>query len=190
MVPALRAIGNLLTGEDFVCQSLLDLGVLDVLAPLLNSSKKSIRREACWSFSNICGGSPSQVEQVISSHTIMERLLDIASDDVREVRKEARWCLTNMCDGASLYRIGRLLSYKSFISVVCQILHENDVHLAQAASSALKLCLKFGEMLAQLSGDDTNPISGLIHSNAINPHNGVFSVFVAEDILTHHMKCD
>merc|ERR1719321_2332365 len=54
LIPALRAIGNVVTGDDEQTNEMISIGILPCLGNLLvNSIKKSIRKEACWTLSNI-----------------------------------------------------------------------------------------------------------------------------------------
>lgn len=64
VVPALRTVGNIITGDDSQTQVVLDCNILPNLLQLLNSPKASIRREACWTLSNITAGNTTQ-KQVI-----------------------------------------------------------------------------------------------------------------------------
>ena len=62
--PALRAVGNIGSGNEHQTQVIIDLGVLDVLPALLGAEeKKSIRKEAvssqCLYFLIVCGVSLS-----------------------------------------------------------------------------------------------------------------------------------
>lgn len=62
---ALRAIGNIVTGDDVQTQVVLNCSALPCLLHLLNSSKESIRKEACWTVSNIVAGNPQQIQVYI-----------------------------------------------------------------------------------------------------------------------------
>ena len=60
--PALRTLGNIVTGKDTETQAVLNAGVLPMLKMLiLHAPKEAIRKEACWTVSNITAGTPEQV---------------------------------------------------------------------------------------------------------------------------------
>jgi hypothetical protein len=48
VTPALRTIGNIVTGDDAQTQVVINCGILPQLLHLLKSSKRNIRKEACW----------------------------------------------------------------------------------------------------------------------------------------------
>merc|ERR1712190_489935 len=54
--PVLRACGNIVTGDDQQTQAMLSCGLLQSLPMLLQHQKKSIRKESCWTISNITAG--------------------------------------------------------------------------------------------------------------------------------------
>lgn len=53
IVPALRTLGNIVTGADSHTQAVLDANVFAVVPHLLEHPKKNIRKETCWMLSNI-----------------------------------------------------------------------------------------------------------------------------------------
>lgn len=53
---ALRAIGNIASGNTLQTQVVLNCSVLPPLLKLLDSGTESIRRNVCWTLSNIAGG--------------------------------------------------------------------------------------------------------------------------------------
>ncbi len=59
--PALRIVGNFVTGDDVQTQYVLSAGLLPCVHAMLSSPKKGIRKEACWTVSNITAGNRSQV---------------------------------------------------------------------------------------------------------------------------------
>lgn len=46
--PALRSVGNIVTGDDVQTQVIINCGALSCLLSLLSSNKDGIRKEACW----------------------------------------------------------------------------------------------------------------------------------------------
>lgn len=66
LVPALRIIGNIVTGDDKQTQAILDCNILPSLSCLSKSMNDQIRKEVCWAISNITAGTCKQI-QVISS---------------------------------------------------------------------------------------------------------------------------
>ena len=61
---ALGVVGNIVTGDDAQTQVIVDCNALECLLKLLNSPKESIRKEACWTISNIAAGNTDQIQVV------------------------------------------------------------------------------------------------------------------------------
>jgi importin subunit alpha-1 len=55
-VPCLRTIGNIVTGDDGQTQYVIEAGALDALNNIIFHKKKTVRKEVCWSLSNITAG--------------------------------------------------------------------------------------------------------------------------------------
>nr|GMD10691.1 importin subunit alpha-4 [Ipomoea batatas] len=69
LIPALRTVGNIVTGDDTQTQYVIDNQVLPCLYQLLTQNhKKSIKKEACWTISNITAGNRAQIQGQGSSH--------------------------------------------------------------------------------------------------------------------------
>ena len=49
--PAVRALGNIVSGDDQQTQTVLDAGGVPALIKLLTHKKNNIRKEACWTLS-------------------------------------------------------------------------------------------------------------------------------------------
>ena len=60
--PALRTIGNIVTGDDIQTQVVINCNALTALLSLLSSPKEGIRKEACWTISNITAGTVPQIQ--------------------------------------------------------------------------------------------------------------------------------
>eukprot|EP01133_Synstelium_polycarpum_P013299 gene13299-15631_t len=103
--PALRSIGNFLTGDDVQTQMVLDAGALNVLKAMLSDAKTSIRKEACWCISNITSGTRDQIEMVLQTGIFPEIIRRASPSEDLYVRKEAIWALSNACCGGKREQI-------------------------------------------------------------------------------------
>jgi len=65
LTPALRTVGNIVTGSDRQTQQLLDDGVVPKLIALLDHPKKNIKKEASWTLSNITAGNAGQIQLIL-----------------------------------------------------------------------------------------------------------------------------
>lgn len=59
---ALRAVGNIVTGDDSQTQAVLNCNPLGSLHALLRSGAETLRKEACWTLSNITAGNAGQIQ--------------------------------------------------------------------------------------------------------------------------------
>ncbi|RAL59281.1 hypothetical protein DID88_006995 [Monilinia fructigena] len=80
--PALRSVGNIVTA----------------LLSLLSSGKDGIRKEACWTISNVTAGNSTQIQAVIDAN-IIPPLIHLLSNGDLKTRKEACWAISNATSG-------------------------------------------------------------------------------------------
>ena len=103
--PALRTIGNIVTGNDEQTDRVIGAGALPLLRQMLFHHKKSLRKEACWSLSNVTAGTPAQVAAVIACDIIppVVNLLQVHPPAVRpRPPHHARACAANVSSRGSL----------------------------------------------------------------------------------------
>jgi hypothetical protein len=68
LIPALRTVGNIVTGNDQQTQMIINCSVAPCLLALLtHNHKKSIKKEACWTISNVTAGNKDQVRVCVRS---------------------------------------------------------------------------------------------------------------------------
>jgi len=140
---ALRAVGNIVTGDDHQTQAVLDAGVLSHLLTLLQSPKESIKKEACWTLSNITAGIQAQIQAVIEAN-IIPSLINILKHGDHKTRKEAAWAVTNATSGGTLQQIKYIIE-QGVIPPLCELLNVNDAKIIQVALNGLDNILKIGE---------------------------------------------
>ena len=93
--PTLRLVGNIMTGNDAQTQEVIDLGVLPILVSLLDHPKKNVRKEACWSFSNVASGTPTQVQAIMDTPDLIPKVIAMMENTDTELQKEATWLIAN-----------------------------------------------------------------------------------------------
>lgn len=142
IVPALRTLGNIVSGDDGQTQSVIAAGGVTAIVPLLQNSKKNIRKEACWTLSNIAAGSPEQITQLISTPEMLTRVLQQMSTSAEwDVRKEASWVVSNIATGGQKSHLAFLVEHGA-IRPLCDLLDVGDFKMLMLAMEALEALLK------------------------------------------------
>ena len=98
--PALRTVGNIVTGSDEQTQTIINLNALGCLHALLSSHKKGIRKEACWTISNITAGTDVQIQTVIEAN-IIPQLIQLLRNAEFDIKKESAWAISNATSGGT-----------------------------------------------------------------------------------------
>ena len=133
--PALRAIGNILTGNDDQTQALLNLGLIDHLNNILHSQNREIRKEVLWCLSNVAAGSVDQV-CLLSEHPCMPSVVSSLSDPDYEIKREALWTIANICHIRKKSLLETLLSLR-VVEALVLILDQTDLALLLVALEAI-----------------------------------------------------
>ncbi|KAF2307328.1 hypothetical protein GH714_026383 [Hevea brasiliensis] len=101
LIPALRTVGNIVTGDDAQTQFVIDNQALPCLYQLLvQNHKKSIKKEACWTISNITAGNRAQIQAIIEAGIILP-LVQLLQHAEFDIKKEAAWAISNATSGGS-----------------------------------------------------------------------------------------
>uniref|UniRef100_A0A665THM3 Importin subunit alpha n=1 Tax=Echeneis naucrates TaxID=173247 RepID=A0A665THM3_ECHNA len=168
--PALRAVGNIVTGDDIQTQVILNCSALPCLLHLLSSPKESIKKEACWTVSNITAGNRAQIQNVIDAN-IFPVLIEILQKAEFRTRKEAAWAITNATSGGTPVQIRYLVSLNA-IKPMCDLLTVMDSKIVQVSLNGLENILRLGEQEAKQNGTGINPYCSLIEEayDHIKPH--------------------
>ncbi|GAV91800.1 Arm domain-containing protein/IBB domain-containing protein, partial [Cephalotus follicularis] len=98
-VPALRAVGNIATGDNMQTQCIINFGALPcLLSQLTHNHKKSIKKEACWTLSNITAGNKEQIQAVIEA-ALIGPLVSLLLNAEFDNKKEAARTISNATSG-------------------------------------------------------------------------------------------
>ncbi|MCO5571121.1 hypothetical protein L7F22_024853 [Adiantum nelumboides] len=144
LVPALRTVGNIVSGDDAQTQFMIDNHVLPCLLNLLShNDTKSIKKEACWTISNITAGNKEQIQAVIDAH-IVPPLIALLGSAEFEIKKEAAWALSNATSGGTKEQIKYLVT-QGCIKPLCELLTCPDARIITVCLEGLENMLKVGE---------------------------------------------
>jgi hypothetical protein len=142
--PALRALGNIVTGTDEQTEVALTAGCLKPMQILATDPKKIIRKETMWMLSNITAGNHRQIGQVIEMDLI-PRAMELLQAGDWDVKKEATWVVANAVVGGTPDQVGYLVQ-QGAIQGLCSILDVNDSAVVETVLDALEAILKVGKM--------------------------------------------
>uniref|UniRef100_A0A0D9Y7Y9 Importin subunit alpha n=1 Tax=Oryza glumipatula TaxID=40148 RepID=A0A0D9Y7Y9_9ORYZ len=156
LIPALRTVGNIVTGDDAQTQCIV--GHPQALPCLFNllttTQKKSVKREACWTISNITAGTKEQIQAVIDSN-IIAPLLHLLQHAEFDVKKEAVWAISNATSGGTSNQIEYLVS-QGCIKPLCDLLVHQDSKTVLTCLEALDNILRVGEAKKNLGACNMN----------------------------------
>ncbi|TXG70244.1 hypothetical protein EZV62_005179 [Acer yangbiense] len=144
LIPALRTVGNIVTGDDLQTQCIISNQALPCLLNLLtNNYKKSIMKEACWTISNITAGNKEQIHSVIEAK-IIGPLVHVLQNAEFDIKKEAAWAISNATYGGTHEQIKYLVS-QGCIKPLCDLLICPDPRIVTVCLEGLENILKVGE---------------------------------------------
>jgi hypothetical protein len=118
----------------------------------LSSPKDGIRKEACWTISNVTAGSPLQIQSIIDAN-IIPPLINILQNADFKTKKEACWALSNATSGGlqEPNQIRYLVS-QGCIKPMCDLLQSMDNKIIQVSLDGLENILKVGEIDKEAAG--------------------------------------
>ena len=144
VTPALRCLGNFVSGNDKQTQAVLDAGVLNYASQMMQHTKKNIRKETCWLLSNIAAGTKEQIGQLMSWNDIMTLVVDLVRDSPWDVRKEATWVVSNIATGGTDFHVQSLVEMGA-LTALCSILECNDSKITLVGLEAIESIFKVGD---------------------------------------------
>jgi hypothetical protein len=179
LVPALRTVGNIVTGNDKQTQAVLNAGALSFAPTLLKHAKKNVRKEVVWMISNITAGTEEQIQTVIAAEVLPLVLQQLKSAEF-EVKREAAWAVSNISSGGTADHIGYLV-HIGCIPPVCDLLELPDVKIVSVALETLDNILACGNQLVDRGFFGENPFVPIAYDCG-----GVQKV----EELQHHTKTE
>lgn len=142
-VPALRCIGNIVTGDDRQTSAALACNPLPAILNLMSHRKKGIKKEACWTVSNITAGNVEQIQRVIEAGLIPP-LVHMLREESFDIQKEAAWAISNATSGGTPAQIKYLVD-NGVISALCGLFQCSDAKIILVALEGVENILKSGK---------------------------------------------
>ncbi|XP_004487798.1 importin subunit alpha-2 [Cicer arietinum] len=177
LIPALRTVGNIVTGDDLQTQAIINHGSLPCLLSLLtHNHKKSIKKEACWTISNITAGNKEQIQAVIEAGLIAP-LVNLLQNAEFDIKKEAAWAISNATSGGTHEQIKYLVS-QGCIKPLCDLLVCPDPRIVTVCLEGLENILKVGE--AEKSFGNTGDVN--LYAQMIDDAEGLEKI---ENLQSH-----
>jgi hypothetical protein len=109
---------------------------------MLDSPKKNIRKEACWTISNITAGTSNQIQSVIDKQGI-PKLIKILQAEEFEVQKEVAWAIANATSGGTSDQTIYLV-HEGAVAGLCSLLSSEDSKMITVVLDGLENILKVG----------------------------------------------
>lgn len=205
-MPALRAVGNILTGTHEQTQAVLNMGALQPLFNLVSSNKRTLRKEACWAISNIAAGTPEQIQLLLTNEgmkVLYEILLgrnatnsaaqtgatNAASEANFDLKKEIAWVFANISSCCNEQQL-KTMDPKIMISALCANLKIKEAKLIALSLLGIKRVLDlYDDNNENAVADYVDEIGGVEMIEDLQSHAKYEVYQTASDIITQYF-CD
>jgi len=156
--------------------------------------KKGIRKEACWTISNITAGNPEQIQAIIDAN-IIPPLVAILRNSEFDIQKEAAWAISNATSGGTDEQI-RYLVNQAVIPPLCALFTCVDPKIVLVAMEGIDNILRVGKKDApKFNGtnrfaDFVEECNGLDNLEALQRHDNEEIYDRAVKILREYFESD
>lgn len=110
---------------------------------LVTRSEKAIRKEVCWSVSNITAGNSHQIQLALDIG-LVDKLIQILIHDDNDVRKEAIWALSNCTQHSEPHQMKSMVQ-KDALKALAATLTLTDSKSLVVAMEGIENLLKAGQ---------------------------------------------
>lgn len=148
-----------MTGDDKQTSAALACNPLPYILGLMSHRKKGIKKEACWTVSNITAGNNEQIQRVIDANLIPP-LVTMLREESFDIQKEAAWAISNATSGGSAAQIRCLAEY-GVIPALCGIFACADPKIVMVALEGVENILRSGKRESSKSGS-VNPYTDAV----------------------------
>ena len=148
--PAVRTIGNIVTGPDKPTQTVVDSGAIPVLKSLLHHRKGNIKKEAAWALSNITAGTQDQIQQVLNAKVISQ-FVEMLSTEEFSIKKEIAWAIANATSGGTESQIEYMV-HAGCVGALVDLADCYDTGVTLVILETFENILKAGQKTVRIAG--------------------------------------
>lgn len=129
-LPLVRALGNITTGDEAETQLVIDSGGIEMLFKFACSPSfpSTVRKEACWALSNICGGTIDQIRNVVEHPNLLSHFMSTFHSEPQDVQKEIIWMIANISEREKLSFTLKLYELE-YVKLLLSVLHFPEVRM-------------------------------------------------------------
>lgn len=150
VTPALRSVGNIVTGDDRQTDVVLKANALENLIVLLDHKKTNIVKEAAWTISNITAGNIQQIQRVLDAGVMGPMVKVLQSGDFK-AQREAVWAITNITSGGTNEQIIHMIEKYPLIKPYCDLLLAKDNRTVEVVLNGLQALFRIAESVNGLA---------------------------------------
>jgi importin subunit alpha-6/7 len=141
-------------------QAAINVGALGKLAALMQHPKKHVRKETCWTLSNVTAGNRSQIQAVCDAG-LVPLLLGQMDNAEFEVQREACWTISNIASGGSDEQIAFLVE-NDCLPRLSKMFLVKDLKTVLVSLEGLDKLLNAGKRRMENEGLMRNPYAVLV----------------------------
>ncbi|CAD8087573.1 unnamed protein product [Paramecium sonneborni] len=126
IIYSLRTLGNILTGSEEQTNIVINFGIIQAFEKLIKNKSQKIRREVCWSLSNIAAGTSYQVKQIIQNDSLLKSLFELLEQGLPDIIEQIAYLMSNSVVYAELKDLDHLVMQYGFIQKMANLLNEKE----------------------------------------------------------------
>jgi importin subunit alpha-1 len=190
MIPTVRCLGNIVTGNAKQTEAVLNAGILDLAMDLIEHPATAIKKDTCWILSNIAAGTKKQTDALFQVNGLVKKIVQCASDAPWEIRKEAVWAVCNILTCGTDRHMEKIVKVNG-IQALCDVLKlQQDATLLLAVMDAFEKLLDADEQFDRNYKTLMDECGGVDHLEDLqqHPNNDVFEK--ASNLIIRYFGAD
>jgi len=150
LVPVIRIIGNIAASDETNAEILSQVPrLIPMLFKCVGHQKKVVRREACWTLSNLAAGSQQQIGQIIEEVAYLSKLISMAIAEPIDVKREALWVLVNATNRCGMDQIIHMMHNGILDCFLGLLSLDEDPEIIKVAITGINNVLNKGVLIAR-----------------------------------------